>query len=224
MNKSCTTWLIFCLLGMLAIAIMGCGGGSIAASTAPVTGSPSITWNPPATIQYGATLSDVELNATASVPGNFVYSPTAGTVLQAGAQKLTVTFTPSDTVTYKTVTSNAQIMVTQAAPVITWAPLSAIQEGTALGAGQLNATANVPGTFSYSPAAGSVLPAGTQQLTATFTPSDTTDYAPITAHDSITVTAGGPERSYHYLEYAGVDPIRHSLEQCPIGRHRERPG
>ncbi len=177
---------------MLAIAIMGCGGGSIAASTAPVTGSPSITWNPPATIQYGATLSDVELNATASVPGNFVYSPTAGTVLQAGAQKLTVTFTPSDTVTYKTVTSNAQIMVTQAAPVITWAPLSAIQEGTALGAGQLNATANVPGTFSYSPAAGSVLPAGTQQLTATFTPSDTTDYAPITAHDSITVTAVAP--------------------------------
>ena len=73
---------------MLSIPIMGCGGGSMAASTAPVTGSPSITWNSPATIQYGAALTDVELDATASVPGNFVYSPAAGTVLQAGTQKL----------------------------------------------------------------------------------------------------------------------------------------
>jgi hypothetical protein len=161
----------------------------MAASTAPVTGSPSITWNSPATIQYGAALSDVELDATASVPGNFVYAPTAGTVLQAGAQKLTVTFTPSDTVTYKTVTSSVQLTVTQATPVITWAPLSPIQEGRALGAAQLNATANVPGTLSYSPAVGTVLPAGTQQLTATFTPSDTTDYKPITANDSLTITA-----------------------------------
>jgi hypothetical protein len=192
LNKSCTPWFVFCLLGMLFIPIMGCGGGSIAANKAPVTGSPSIAWNPPASIQYGAALSDVELNATASVPGNFVYSPNAGTVLQAGTQKLTVTFTPSDTVTYSTVTSNVQLMVTQATPGITWAPLSPIQEGTALGAAQLNATANVPGTLSYSPAMGTVLPAGTQQLTATFTPSDTTNYKPITAHDSLTITAMAP--------------------------------
>jgi hypothetical protein len=192
MHKSCTPCFAFCLLSMLSIPIMGCGGGSMAASTAPVTGSPSITWNSPATIQYGAALSDVELDATASVPGNFVYSPTAGTVLQAGTQKLTVTFTPSDTVTYKAVTSSVQLTVTQATPVITWAPLSPIQEGRALGAAQLNATANVPGTLSYSPAVGTVLPSGTQQLTATFTPSDTTDYKPITAQDSLTITAAAP--------------------------------
>jgi hypothetical protein len=188
MDKPCTPWLVFCLLGMLFIPIMGCGAPT-ALSTAPVTGTPSITWNPPATIPYGAALSDVELDATASVAGNFVYSPTAGTVLQAGSQKLTVTFTPSDTVTYSAVTSNVQLTVTQATPVITWAPLSPIQQGTALGAAQLNAAANVPGTVSYSPALGAVLPAGTQQLTATFTPSDTTDYKPITAHDSLTITA-----------------------------------
>src|ERR1700734_2516052 len=129
MHKSCKPCFAFCLLGMLSIPIMGCGGGSMAASTAPVTGSPSITWNSPASIQYGAALSDVELNATASVPGNFVYSPTAGTVLQAGSQKLTVTFTPTDTGTYSTVTSNVQLMVTQATPGITWAPLSPIEAG-----------------------------------------------------------------------------------------------
>ena len=68
MNKPCTTWLIFCLLGILSIPIIGCGGGSMAASTPQVAGTPSITWNPPATMQYGSPLSDVELNATASVP------------------------------------------------------------------------------------------------------------------------------------------------------------
>ncbi len=162
------------------------------AGTSPVTGTPSITWNPPATIPYGSALSDVELNATASVAGNFVYSPTAGTVLQAGSQKLTVTFTPSDTVTYSTVTSNVPLMVTRATPVITWAALSPIPQGTALGTAQLNAAANVPGILSYSPALGTVLPAGTQQLTATFTPSDTTDYQPATAHSSLTVTAENP--------------------------------
>src|SRR5262249_21977044 len=49
--------------------------------------------------------------------------------------------------------------------------------GTPLDATQLDATASVAGTFSYSPAAGTILDAGSgQTLTATFTPDDTTDY------------------------------------------------
>ena len=71
-----------------------------------------------------------------------------------------------------------------------WAPLSPTKQGTALGAAQLNATANVPGTFSYSPAAGTVLPVGSQQLTVTFTPSNATDYTSATATNSITVNTG----------------------------------
>ena len=47
---------------------------------------------------------------------------------------------------------------------------------TALTGTQLDATANVPGTFTYSPPAGTVLTAGTHTLTATFTPADTTNY------------------------------------------------
>ena len=177
---------------------MGCGGSPTASkapvttSTAPVTGAASITWNPPATIQYGAPLGDVELDATASVPGNLLYSPAAGTILQAGPQKLTVTFTPSDSATYSTVTSNVEITVAQATPVITWAQLSPIQQGTPLGAAQLNATANVQGTMAYTPVLGTVLPAGTQQLTATFTPTDTTDYKPVTAQASLTIAAAAP--------------------------------
>ncbi len=194
------------------------------ASTAPVTGTPSITWNPPATIQYGAALSDVELDATASVPGNFVYSPAAGTVLQAGPQKLTVTFTPSDTVTYSTVTSNVQLMVTQATPVITWAPLSPIharhraRRSTVECDGECTRYALVQSGAGHRSAGG-------------HTTADSHVYTvrrdQLPAGNSTRLShrySGDPERSYHHLEYAGADPIRHRLEQRPIGRDSERPG
>jgi hypothetical protein len=47
-------------------------------------------------------------------------------------------------------------------PVITWATPAAISYGTPLSATQLNATANVPGTFGYYPLTGTVLAVGTQ--------------------------------------------------------------
>jgi hypothetical protein len=196
MGKPCTLCITFCFLG--AVFIMGCGGaatantaaGSSTTNTAPTPGTPSVAWKTPATIQYGTPLSETELNATANVAGSFAYSPAAGTVLQAGTQKLTVTFTPADTASYSTVSSNVELTVSQATPVITWGHVLPIPQGTALGAAQLNATANVPGTLSYSPAVGTILPPGTQQLTATFTPSDATDYQPVTAQSLITITAG----------------------------------
>jgi hypothetical protein len=45
----------------------------------------------------------------------------------------------------------------------------------------------VSGTFSYSPAAGTVLPAGNDSLSVTFTPSDTTDYKSVTTGTTISV-------------------------------------
>jgi 5-hydroxyisourate hydrolase-like protein (transthyretin family) len=72
------------------------------------------------------------------------------------------------------------------APIITWAPPTPILAGVGLTGTQLNATANIPGTFSYSPAAGATLDPGTQTLTATFTPDDP-DYAVTTATVSIVV-------------------------------------
>jgi hypothetical protein len=80
-----------------------------------------------------------------------------------------------------------------ASPVVTWTNPAAITYGTALDATQLNATAAfngspVPGMFAYTPAAGTVLPAGTQTLSMTFTPADTTDYTGASASVQITVT------------------------------------
>ena len=91
-----------------------------------------------------------------------------------------------------------QLTVNQAAPVITWATLARVAAGSTVSATQLDATANVPGSFMYSPAAGTALAAGTQALTAVFSPTDTTDYSSATAHTSLVVNpppsgpGGGP--------------------------------
>jgi hypothetical protein len=72
-------------------------------------------------------------------------------------------------------------------PNVTWLAPAPIIQGAALSSTQLNATASVTGTFVYSPAAGTVLPAGTHTLTVTFTPSDTSAYAVAVATVSLTV-------------------------------------
>ena len=56
-----------------------------------------------------------ELDAAASVPGKFVYTPPAGTVLNVGpGQTLSVLFTPTDTVDYLTATTSVSIDVAKA--------------------------------------------------------------------------------------------------------------
>ena len=62
--------------------------------------TPIITWSNPANITYGTALSSTQLDATASVPGNFVYTPPSGTVLGAGQQTLNTIFTPTDIANY----------------------------------------------------------------------------------------------------------------------------
>ena len=52
-------------------------------------------------------------------PGTFTYSPAAGTVLAAGQQLLTATFTPTDTVDYTTATATVTLTVIPISPVIT---------------------------------------------------------------------------------------------------------
>ena len=56
--------------------------------------------------------------------------------------------------------SPASLTVTKRTPVITWPNPAQVLPGTALDATQLNATADVPGTFMYDPPAGTVLAAG----------------------------------------------------------------
>ncbi len=153
---------------------------------------PTITWATPAGITYGTALSSTQLGATASVAGTFAYSPAAGTVPKAGNDTLSVTFTPTDTADYTTATKSVTLAVAQATPAITWPTPAGITYGTALSSTQLNATASVAGTFAYSPAAGTMPKAGTDTLSVTFTPADTTDYTTATASRTIAVTQAVP--------------------------------
>ncbi|HMJ90269.1 MAG TPA: MBG domain-containing protein, partial [Candidatus Acidoferrum sp.] len=75
------------------------------------------------------------------------------------------------------------------APEISWANPASIVYGMPLSSTQLNATANAPGTFFYSPAAGKVLSAGNgQTLSAVFMPTDTLTYRTIFSTVPIDVT------------------------------------
>ena len=255
------------------------GIGAVASQTFTLTvgeATPVITWNIPNPITYGTPLDNTELDATANVPGTFVYSQVVGAVLPAvDTPLLAVTFTPTDTTNYATVTQvvalevdpapltvyadpqtmtygsavpaltftatgfvngdtaaslpgslataatssspvgsyditlgtlgisdanasgfnsnydityyDASLTVSQAAPLISWATPSEISNETPLDVAQLNATATVSGTFVYSPAAGTVLPTGTQTLNVTFTPDDAVDYSTANASVQLTV-------------------------------------
>ena len=83
-------------------------------------------------------------------------------------------------------------VIFQQPPAIVWATPTSILYGTPLGAAQLDATSPIQGSFSYSPSAGTVLPIGQNTLTATFLPTDTTDYTTNTASVTLTVIPSTP--------------------------------
>jgi YVTN family beta-propeller protein len=74
--------------------------------------TPTVTWSNPADINDTTPLSSTQLNATASVPGNFIYNPEAGTVLNRGTHRLNAVFTPIDSANYTTASANVKINVT----------------------------------------------------------------------------------------------------------------
>ena len=126
--------------GTYTVSITYSGDANYAASSTPTTVevtvgqiTPSIHWTPAAgTITYGNTLISVLVasasNGGSSVPGTFTYTATlaggspvavtSGTVLNAGTYVLTVTFTPTDSTTYKSTTATLSLTVAQAAPAV----------------------------------------------------------------------------------------------------------
>jgi hypothetical protein len=108
-------------------------------------------------------------------------------------------------------------------PLVTWANPAPLGYGGALGAAQLNATANVPGTFAYTPGAGVVPAAGAGLvLSVKFTPTDTTNYnehvatvllevrpAPlgITADDKTSAHGSLPALTATYVGFTNGDTV-----------------
>ena len=95
-------------------------------------------------------------------------------------------------VTFSNNVSNTDTVIFQQPPAITWATPAPIIYGTALSGVQLDATTTVAGSFTYNPPAGTVLSTGLHTLTATFNPTDTTDYTASTATVTLTVIPATP--------------------------------
>ncbi|MGZ5508842.1 MAG: MBG domain-containing protein, partial [Limisphaerales bacterium] len=121
----------------------------------------------------------LKVTITYSQNGTPVASPT-----NAGSYDITATINDSN---YQG-SATGTLVISKATPVITWNNPADITYGTALGSTQLNATANVAGSFSYTPTAGTVLSAGNNQtLSTTFTPTDTANYNTTSKNVSINV-------------------------------------
>ena len=87
-----------------------------------------------------------------------------------------------------TSTATTTLTITKASPVISWSTPGAITTATKLSSSQLNAFSYIPGSFTYSSAIGSTLPIGDDLITATFTPTDSTNYTTSTMTVTIHVT------------------------------------
>jgi hypothetical protein len=132
---------------------------------------------------------------TATLDTNGVAILTGVTTLPAGQPIITATYSGDKVVqpSFGTITQT----VAAATPNITWVPNpDSIAVGAPLTAAQLDATAstkftpNVPGTFIYKPAAGTVFNTpGPQTLTVAFTPTDAADFLPSASRAQINVIA-----------------------------------
>ena len=189
---------------------------------ASLTGSASDTDGDTVTVQWSATPDG---GTTGSCSFGDAASLTS-TVTCTAVGSYTLTLTANDGYT-AAVQTTAALTVGQATPALSFTPNPAtITYGTPLGGGQLdaavttdlpNTTAPVPGSFSYryenqttlasgTATVGTVLPAGSYTLTATFTPTDTTDYTQATATADITVDPAGTTTAPANATARDVDP------------------
>ena len=111
-----TTAVLASPVGNYPITVSGAGSSNYlityTAGTLTVTpAAPALTWTNPAPIWEGVAIGAAQLNATASVPGGFNYTPPSGTVLSPGTNTLTTVFTPADSLNYSAATSQVTLWV-----------------------------------------------------------------------------------------------------------------
>ena len=198
------------------------GGG---AGTVIFAIAPTITWTTPAAITYGTALSATQLNATASVPcsstgvaGTYVYNPVAGTVLTVGTQKLSVTFTPTDTTDYTSATASVSLTVNQVTQTITFtaptspvtygvSPITLVATGGASGNAVIFSVISGPGTVSGSTltitGAGTVVVAANQAGNTNYAAATQVTQSIVVNQASQTITFTAPTSPVTY----GVSPI-----------------
>jgi hypothetical protein len=198
---------ILTVTGVGPIVIAANQAGNSSYTAAPQV-EKTITVNPavltvtaqPASKTYGAanpTLTDVITgfvngDSSSVVSGAASLTTTATTSSSVGTYPITAAQGTLAASNYTFVYVPATLTVTQPAAAINWPTPAAITYGTPLSATQLDAAytcggQTVAGSYSYTPALGTVLNAGSQTLSVTFTPTDLTDCPVTTTTVGLTV-------------------------------------
>jgi hypothetical protein len=126
------------------------------------------------------------ISATTDANGVATLSNVSLGTITAGTYATGVTASFAGDASYSTSSGSNSLTVNKAEQVISWSNPSAITYGTALSATQLNASRTTgDGSLTYSPAAGTVLDAGTHTLSVTAAATD--NYNAKTATVSLTV-------------------------------------
>ena len=165
------------------------------------TTAPTVSFTgAPASAVYGSSftvMATTNATTTATISASGACSNSGDRVtMVSGSGTCYLTASWGADVRYSAATATQSATATMATPVIAWSAPAAITFGSALGSSQLDATASVPGVFAYTPAAGTVLPAGAgQTLSVTFWPNDWVDYATTSASTTITINPAPARRA-----------------------------
>ena len=165
--------------------------------------TPLITWNNPADIFNPAPLTAAQLNATANVPGSFVYAPDFGAVLPiANSHLLTVEFTPTDQGNYNAVSASVTIRVRGLVALDTTPPVVAAPDNISVLA------THATGAFGYAvyyPWAGKPLPTLADFL------------ASATATDDLSQPVQLPTELFNCVSGVVIDADTDASTSFPIG-------
>ena len=182
-------------------------GGTVTMTVTVGQATPTFTWS-----NVSKTFGDANFSLSAptvagSIAGSWSYasattsvisiSGSTATVAGAGSSVITATFTPTDTANYVSGgTVTMTVTVGQATPTFTWSNVSASFGDADAAIVAPTVAGSVAGTWSYASATTSVVAilgssfdfgnAGSSVITATFTPSNTTNYV---SGGTVTMTA-----------------------------------
>jgi sugar lactone lactonase YvrE len=162
-------------------------------STTAVKATPTVNLSGvPATAPYESTFSVVTSSnsgATATITASGVCTDNGTNIMMtSGTGKCTVTARWATTQNYLAAFTSQAATAKRVTPVLTWEAPAPITYGTPLSATQLDATANVAGSFTYTPAEGTILGVGTHTLVAAFTPTANENYYSTSAKVSLVVS------------------------------------
>ena len=159
--------------------------GNVNVNVTKATSTVSV-WPTPSTITYGAALSTSTLGSgTASTAGTFAWASGA-TIPSAGTPSENVTFTPTNSTDYSTVTGTVKVTVSKATPSVSaWPSASAITYPQTLASSNLTG-GSTAGRFTWSTPS-TVPNVGGPAQNVTFTPTNSTNYTTVSGTVAIVV-------------------------------------